>query len=490
MSAPPPAARSTATKAQVQAYRFGMRRLENAVATGQSYRRTLGGPRHGLSFIISLVLATLVLAGFAVFGLISPAPSIGDAKVVVDSDHGGAYVVRNHRLYPALNLASAMLAAGASGSNGNSGTPSVKVVDASTLADMPKGQTLGINGAPNLVPSASSLVSGTWTVCDTSTISLAVAPSSPPTITTTAVLGRRLQLPAPSVRSTALVHAVGDDNTVYLLWSGGRSKVITTDSAVRLALGTDQTTPRPVSPGLLAAIPAGPDIKAPPVADRGAAVDWNPNLRVGDVFQVQLAAGVQNYLALADSYEEITPLLSDLIRAEYLTTTSIPRIAPSALKRTHATQPVPRADYPSQRPLYASVGQASTLCVAWNGQSGSSGQYTFYAAGGVPLPEKDAGVPALPQSPAGTANFTYLAPGHGAVYGQVVGDQTPSSGALFLVTDQGVKYPVVSAAALTYLGLGKAKIQAAPPTLLNLLPTGPTLDPAAATMYYDSQSGH
>src|SRR5690348_4863607 len=100
------------TKWQAQAYRFGVRRLESAVASGDSLLR--GDPvrrRLNIALIISFVLAALILGGFAVYGFVKPEPSIGGAQVVIDSDTGGVYVSRDGRLYPAMNYSSALLAA-------------------------------------------------------------------------------------------------------------------------------------------------------------------------------------------------------------------------------------------------------------------------------------------------------------------------------------------------------------------------------------------
>ena len=60
---------------------------------------------------------------------------------------------------------------------------------------------------------------------------------------------------------------------------------------------------------------------------------------------------------------------------------------------------------------------------------------------------------------------------------------TPNTGNLFLVTDQGIKYPVASLEALGALGLGKT-IAPAPAELVALLPLGPTLDRAPARRFF------
>jgi len=481
------------TKAQVQAYRYGMRRLETAVTSGQPYRRGPGGPRSGLSLVVGFILAALVLAGFAVYGFIKPAPSVGNATVLIDTDHGGAYVLRGGRLHPALNLASALLAAGnqtRADGTATTGKPVTRAVSPGTLARMAKGQALGISGAPNRIPDPGSLVGGTWTVCDTSRIDPAEAPSQPPHVTTTVVLGEPVT--APGAVDQAVLVTPDAGGTTYLLWGGRRSAVPKDDAAVALALGLADVTARPISLGLLNAIPAGPALTTPHVPGAGAAVPWASQLTVGTVFRVHRAAGDEDYVALTDGAQLLAPVTSDLLRAANGTLgAAIPAVPLATLKQAAKVHDLPLVGFPQTRPTYFDVAHAPAVCLGWRGGAAggaATGEYYVYPATGVPLPAKAQPVPAPPRSAAGAADAVYLPPGHGAVIGQVSGDQKAPTGALFLVTDDGVKFPVVSAAALTSLGLGRP-VYPAPPALLGLLPTGPTLDPVAASEYVPAAGG-
>lgn len=485
------------TKAQAQAYRFGVRRLENAVATGESFRRTLGGPRHGLSFLIGVVLAALVLAGFAVYGFISPEPSIGDATVAVDTDNGGAYVVRDGRLYPALNYTSALLAAGrdtlqaggsgsSGGAAGSGGKPKVAFVDSSTIEDMPKGRTLGITGAPGVLPGEDGLVGGSWTVCDRTVVDPAKGPSSPPTITTYAILGGRTVPQSAVGREAALVSADGG-TTTFLLQGGRRAKLNLRDRAVGVALQTDGIQVRPVSAGLLAAIPRSADIVPPVIDGTGDDVSWSPDVTVGTVFAVRFAAGTAFYVALKDGAERVPKTVADLIRADAGSTAEFPVIPPSTLKKAPVSTAIDLTTYPTTIPKYEAVDADPYLCLDWTGAAGTAA-YSVYPTTRLGLPKDAKPVPAPPGSGSSVADQVYLSPGKGEVVGQVVGNQKATAGALFFVGDNGVKYPVSTAQALRFLGLGKT-VNPAPPALLNLLPTGPVLDPATAAAYYPDQSG-
>ena len=165
------------TKWQAQAYRFGVRRLESAVSDGDALLRGDRLRRRlNISLIVSFIIAALVLGAFAVYGFINPAPKIGNASVVIDSDTGGVFVSRDGRLYPAMNLSSALLAAGR-GQSGNT-APSTTTVDTDTIGKEPRGPLLGIPGAPDILPSEVDLVESQWTVCDATTVNSALPPDS------------------------------------------------------------------------------------------------------------------------------------------------------------------------------------------------------------------------------------------------------------------------------------------------------------------------
>jgi len=221
-------------------------------------------------------------------------------------------------------------------------------------------------------------------------------------------------------------------------------------------------------------------------------VPCDPQLTVGTVFRVHRAAGDDDYVALASGAQLLHPVTSDLLRAANGTLgAAIPAVPLATLKKAALVHPLPLDGFPPDRPAYFDVAHAPAVCLSWTGGTAdgtATGTYYVYPAPGVPLPAKARPVPAPPKSAAGSADQVYVPPGHGAVIGQVGGDQKAVTGALFLVTDDGLKFPVVSAAALTSLGLGRP-VYPAPPALLGLLPTGPTLDPAAASEYVPAAGG-
>lgn len=280
------------TKQQIQAYRFGVRRVQHALETGVSYRRNLHGPRFGLSMIIGLVIGSLILAGFAIYGLVRPAPDVGDASVLIDTDAGGAYVVRDGVAHPATNIASAMLAAvtATEGESGGGGvTPVVARVNSETLGDLPRGPMLGIIGAPAQLPTEEDLTRDVWQVCDVLDSAEGAAPGTVADLSTTVIIGS--SGPPPVTEGEAALVATSDGRT-ELIVEGRRTRVDSADPAVSQALGITGGTARPISVGLLNAIPEGPPIERPEIDGVGSPVDLGPrSYVVGAVFAVQRAAG-------------------------------------------------------------------------------------------------------------------------------------------------------------------------------------------------------
>jgi hypothetical protein len=70
-------------------------------------------------------------------------------------------------------------------------------------------------------------------------------------------------------------------------------------------------------------------------------------------------------------------------------------------------------------------------------------------------------------------------PGGGAIT-QAVAVPGASGGTLYLVTDQGVKYPLTDSNVLASLGLSGSAVSRLPAEVLDLLPTGPALNQPAA----------
>ncbi len=474
------------TKWQAQAYRFGVRRLESAVSSGDALLR--GDPvrrRLNIALIISIVISALLLGGFAVYGFIRPEPSIGSAQVVIDTDTGGSFVARNGTLYPAMNFASAMLAA-ASGQSGDK-APSVASVNDDAVAKQPRGPLLGIPGAPNVLPKSGSLVDPRWTVCDRTTTDSSLPPGSKPTVKTIAILGDAHPVFGELGTRGMLVSADGGATT-YLLWAGGRSKIDISNNTIRLAFGLPASeTPRPISAALLNVIPQGADIVPPTIDQAGTTPAYAQTLgvQVGEVFGLQRADQSRAiYVALADGVQPVTPLVGDLVRDQFGKTGQLPLVEPRLLRnapRARAASQIDLADYPSVRPQIIAYSQEHVACVF---RAGTAEQpVKIYALDTEPLP---AGAKPVTVTQPGSlvVDSVYVPPGKGAVLSAATAKQTIGARALYLITDEGVAYPVVSGPALLSLGYTAQDLRFSAPPLLSLLPKGPALDPAQAVHFY------
>src|SRR5690606_16620266 len=124
------------------------------------FRRAAG------AIFAGIMVAVIVIAGFAVYGLMFPGGNLqwkaasddnnGSPVVVVEEETGATYVYQAGVLHPMENYTSAMLI--------GSGP---YYVSRESLADVqiPIGVRMGIPGAPDSLPSQDNLISGDWTLC-------------------------------------------------------------------------------------------------------------------------------------------------------------------------------------------------------------------------------------------------------------------------------------------------------------------------------------
>ena len=384
-----------------------------------------------------------------------------------------------------MNFASAMLAAG----RGQSGdkAPSVASVNDDAVAKEPRGPLLGIPGAPNVLPKSGSLVDPRWTVCDRTSTDSSLPPGSAPTVKTTAILGDAHPVTGELGTRGMLVSADGG-TTTYLLWTGGRSKIDITNNTIRLAFGLPANeTPRPISAALLNVIPQGADIVAPTIDQAGTTPPYAQTLgvQVGEVFGLQRADQSRAiYVALADGVQPVTPLVGDLVRDQFGRTGQLPLVEPRLLRnapRAKAANQIDLAGYPSVRPQILGYPQDHVACVFRTGTSEQP--IKIYALDAVPLPAGAKPV-TVTQPGALVVDSVYVPPGKGAVLSAATAKQTVGAPALYVITDEGVAYPVVNGLALLYLGYTGHDLSFSAPQLLSLLPKGPALDPEQAVHFY------
>ena len=121
--------------------------------------------RRGVGAVFGgVMVAVLVAAGFGIYGILTKVGSDGwktEGAVVIEKETGASFVYLQGVLYPTLNFASAKLA----------GRPSTQVfrISSNSLGEVPRGNTIGIPGAPNSLPSVKKRIGLPWTICSLQT---------------------------------------------------------------------------------------------------------------------------------------------------------------------------------------------------------------------------------------------------------------------------------------------------------------------------------
>ena len=157
------------TKVQVSGWRFLLRRVEHAIVRRDT--RMFDDPLQFYSRAVSagIIIAVLVCLGAALLAYFKPLGKRGGDTLLVDRTTNQLYVMLpgTGQLRPVYNLTSARLVLG------NAGNPFA--VKSDELNRMPKGQPIGIPGAPYATP-VSGVAESMWTLCDTVTKPESVAP--------------------------------------------------------------------------------------------------------------------------------------------------------------------------------------------------------------------------------------------------------------------------------------------------------------------------
>lgn len=479
-------ARQLTTKAQVNGYRFLLKRLEHALVRRDV--RMLHDPMRSQlqALVVGTVLGLLLLGGCGIWGLIRPQGSVGDAKIVMSKSAGAMYVIVDDTLHPVLNLASARLIAGTNASPTS--------VSDKKLADYPRGPLLGIPGAPDALPGPAGADS-TWTVCDSSTSSrYSVGESVDLT-----VIGTRPELGDASRQVTAddavLVSSGGATYLVYQIerdgqWMPVRASVDTASVPVMRALGLEGATPRQMSAGLLNTFPLAEPITVPviPNSGRPGAVDI-PGAMVGSVVKsVGLDDDTTYHVVLSDGIQKISEATAEIVRlADRDGTTPVIAVAPGRLASMPTSNTLAVQDFPRRAPNLLGVATNPTLCRSWSRDTDEPHATTALLAGhGLPLASNATPVRlTTADGPGPGVDQVYLRPGSGA-YIRVTGNEIDSVRAesAFYVSDAGVRFGVADAATGAVLGLGD-KPRPAPWAVVSLLTPGPTLSRQAALVSHD-----
>jgi hypothetical protein len=248
-------------------------------------------------------------------------------------------------------------------------------------------------------------------------------------------------------------------------------------------LGLDDSAAVPVRDSWIDALPAGPDLGSRPVLGAGAPgplLDGRPST-VGQVFVVH-GTGVQPrfYQLSGGGLVPTTATAAAVALADPATAAAYGNQAPLARELSPAAlgsaSVLPAPNWHSQAPpspptLAAGGGQVPCAEV---GTGGDRTAVSLVIAPAVAVGGSTVEGPALSRD-ARVADQVAVRPGGGLLARTRPAPDAPGAG-LYLVTEDGAKYPVASAEVAEALGVPVSAAVAVPADLLALLPTGPVLD--------------
>jgi type VII secretion protein EccB len=223
----------------VHAHQFMVGRISCALVQGDPSSAEVPGRRALTGVLGGIVIAVLVLAGFAVYGWIVPGGSKAFTEpglILVEKESGTRYVYLDGVLRPTPDLASAMLIQGAQST--------IKLISRNSLKGLPRGSAVGVPGAPSNLPGINDLVRGPWLTCLPG--SVAGLPGSVPGADTSA-LGVNLDPTAPAQAMSAGQYAVvrAKDGTTWLLAGDRRHRIASDAALVAMGGANVQAIPAP-----------------------------------------------------------------------------------------------------------------------------------------------------------------------------------------------------------------------------------------------------
>ncbi|MDT0305682.1 type VII secretion protein EccB [Streptomyces sp. DSM 44917] len=451
------------TREQAEAYAYDHRRRTTSLLRGADEARL--DPRRRLNRALGggVAIGILVMAGFGIAGWLGGGrgPALPDNGAVVAGGDGDRYVVDDGTVHPALNLASALLVGGGR----------LTEVRQSVLDDAPRGLPVGIPGAPDALPGPDDLLSEDWTLCATPSET-----GGAPTATALYLAG----VPARGPGATVLTQA--EDGGLWLLTEGRRYAL---EAPVAELLGLQRVTPVQLPRAILATLPEGPALATPPPprdAGRAPAAALPFAAAVGDLAHTDTGGpNPQYYLVRSDGLVSVSPLVHALLTAGAAADHAIGATGAARAPRSAAAAPGDPA-WPDALPAAEDPGRDQPVCVSTppGGRPGDAPwQATVHLPPAMPEPAGLTPVRSADGQRLGLLDAIYLPPGSGAVVRATT--SAGAGGTHTLVTDGGTAYAFASADAVERLGYAPADAPSVPRTFVALLPTGPVLDPDAAS---------
>ncbi|QNG19594.1 type VII secretion protein EccB [Rhodococcus triatomae] len=473
------------TRWQVNGYRFLVRRMEHALVRRDV--RMLHDPMKSQSraLVVGIVVASLGLAACGALAIFRPQDKIGNATIVVGKDSGAMYVAYEDTFRPVLNLASARLILGKA--------DDPVTVKESEIADRPRASLVGIPGAPQTLANGEQAA---WSVCDT------VSGDGNRSVTTSVLVGDRVIGEGGARLDGGQALLVGTRDESYLVYDGKRARIDMSNPRVTRALELEGIAPRPVSRGLLNAVPEVAEIRAPYIPHAGSATDYDLGGKpVGSVVRVkgQDDDSWTHYVLLQDGIQEISGAVARLIMYSNPTSdaTEVDSVNPAAIGGVASTRsPIAVDTFPRDSPEVIGTQDKLVSCLTWSMLEGSTAEnpqgseLSLFAGRSLPI-SPDARTVKLAQADGSgdNADHVYVQPGR-AGFVQSTGIEAGSTrrDSRFYVADTGVRFGIADATheADSAKALGLDGVPAlAPWQILGLLAPGPQLDRESALIAHD-----
>ncbi|MET9322053.1 type VII secretion protein EccB [Streptomyces sp. NPDC003038] len=448
---------------ELNAYTFAKRRTVAAFLQPSATGTEEGAPRPLRAVVPGMVIGALVLAGFGAWGMFKPTAPKGWAapgtQVIVGKQSTTRYVVLTTkvngkdqtRLHPVLNLASARLLL-------DPQKFKVVQVDDKVLdaGKPPRGPIIGIPYAPDRLPAkADAGKAKRWAVCQQP------GGNGRGVQTATFVLADReagLMDDTRKVTDTQAlyVQSTGAGKERYLVDSTGRRYKFPEGTpaagTMTTALVGTGAVPQQVTEQWLATLDAGADLAFPQLpgqvgANAGVQGLVTADNKVGMVLKAQTGSGAQHYVVLPGKVAPVSDFIAWLLisapATDGLNMHGKPRevdlqsLLPDATSFLGGTKwPQKKTERinhtaPAAGAAATGSGDRDTVCNVLRAVDGQGNQtLSTWAGSGFPIDITASGTSA------------YVTPGSGLLYTQVQGKQTTAGGALFLVTDTGLRYAV------------------------------------------------
>jgi type VII secretion protein EccB len=450
-----------------QAHKLMMQRVSLALLSGEPDLPESPMRRLTVAAISGAMVAVLIAAVYGIIGLLRGGGTNGveePGTLIIEKETGTRYAwsARDSKLIPFVNYTSALLAL-------QTDNPKTKTVTRQSLAKYVRGPISGILGAPDSLPDPEKPARAPWSLC----VRIANNDQGGTTPVVSLVGGRGVG-GQPLGGDEAVV--VTASNQSWLIYNNQRMRL--TESGLS-ALGTTQSAP--VSDVWLNGIPLGSDFIAPEINGRGrnGPGPGGRSAPVGQVYQVPSPTGGvdQWYVQLADGPALISESQANLLLRDPQSQGELQRAKPVNAAELGRTSQQNLKALPDVMPRPVPYEPAIPLCAVYSGTDSLATDAHLTIGGSLPDIRTTALAPTAATNATGIDQI--VLPGSGTLAGQLTTPKVAPQ-TFFILTDQGLKFPIQKADDLKKLGFDASKASPVPSNLLRLIPPGPVLDPKAA----------